>query len=563
MLNKMGIEMDKKNSLSRRSFVYSSAACAAGTLALKPWLGMAAAGGTEAIKGELYGSIKDGLPAKPIEQPLPWRSIADTFDSYIMQSSNQVLIHRPGGSACFVSALEGKSDGGLTTFGPILMGKILRNDDVSDLISSFAGYFNEEAGIFLDSVDADLCEYWYLMNINALAVAIIRSKLSDDPKWLGKVRSSCERLIALAQQIKYDFNDQGYNFKEHRPFTKQDIYRQPDAIAGYSYLMLFAHEFLGDEKFAVEARIAIARYQSFQRNPWYEIPSGAMGSLAAARLSTLDQSVDLHKILGFVLASKVGLMHTGTWGGKEVNGLMSGFGTEPPDQVYSMESMVVLPYLLPVLRYRPEYANDIGKYALNTLANMRWFYPNYLPLDLQDRPELSSAFPYERLSKSEKGHSPYASGDYDSHRSVYGGAYALWLGEIVMPTTDKYILQIDISRTDFLAAKSFPTFLYYNPWDGKRSVIMNVGGNRTDVYDLYTHRMVFEGVTGSIPVSLDAHSSRILVSIPSGKKRSITNGVLYFDDTPVDYSATQARLRTSLSQSSERTSAPSSSQTLK
>jgi len=529
--------MDKKSSLSRRSFMYSSAACVAGTLALKPWLGIASAAEIDGIKRQLYSSIKDGLPAKPIELPLPWRSIADTFDSYIMQSSNHVLIHRPDGSPCFVSALEGKTDGGLTTFGPILLGKIIRNDDVSELIPSFAGYFNEEAGIFLDGVDADLCEYWYLMNINALAAGIIRSKLSGDPKWVGRVRSSCERLIALAQQIKYDFNDQGYNFKEHRPFTKQDIYRQPDAIAGYSYLMLFAHEFLGDEKFADEARTAIARYQSFQHNPWYEIPSGAMGSLAAARLSTLDPSVDLHKVLGFVLDPQLGLMHTGTWGGKEVNGLMSGFSTEPPDQVYSMESMVVLPYVLPVLRYRPEYANDIGKYALNALSNMRWFYSNYLPADLQDRPELSSAFPYERLSKSEKGHSPYATGDYDSHRSVYGGAYALWLGEIVMPTTDKYILQIDISKTDFLAGKRFPTHLYYNPWDGKIEVIMNVGSGRTDIYDLSTHRFVREGIRGSIPISLDANSSKVLVTIPSGKKRSITKGVLYFDDIAVDYSA--------------------------
>ena len=76
-----------------------------------------------------------------------------------------------------------------------------------------------------------------------------------------------------------------------------------------------------------------------------------MGSLAAAKLSTLDPSVNVRKILSFVFDSKVGLMHTGTWGGKEVNGLMSGFSTEPPDQVYSMESMVVLPYVLPILRY--------------------------------------------------------------------------------------------------------------------------------------------------------------------------------------------------------------------
>ncbi len=373
------------------------------------------------------------------------------------------------------------------------------------------------------------------MNINALAGGIIRSRLSNDPKWMGRLRSSFECLVTLAHQVKYDFNDQGYNFKEHRPFTDHDIYRQPDAIAGYGYLMLFAHEMFADEKFLDEAKAALARYQSFERNPWYEIPSGAMGSLAAARLSTRDTSVDLHKILGFVLDSEVGLMHTGTWGGKEVNGLMSGFSTEPPDQVYSMESMVVLPYLLPVVRYRPEYANDIGRYALNTLVNMRWFYSDYLPAEQQDRQELSPAFPYERLDKINKGHSPYATGDYDSHRSVYGGAYALWLGEMVTPTTDKYILQIDVSRTDFLVPKGFPTYLYYNPWDGQRSVSLNIGAIKMDVYDLVTHLFLHEGVTGMTAVSLAAKSSKVLVVIPSGTKRSKAKGILYCDDIAIDY----------------------------
>ena len=320
--------MDKKNRLSRRCFMYSSAA-AAGSFGLRPWFQLATA---EVVvpKRQPYSPINDGLPAMPIERPLPWRSIADTFDSYIMKSSNNVLIHRPDGNPCFVSALEGTKDGGLTTLGPILLGKILRNDNVADLVPSLAGYFNEPAGMFLDGVDADLCEYWYLMNVNALAAGIIRSKLSNDPKWMGRIRSSFEHLIALAQQVKYDFNDQGYNFKEHRPFTAHDIYRQPDAIAGYGYLMLFAYEMFADAKFLDESKTAMARYQSFQRNPWYEIPSGAMGALAAARLSTVDPEVDMHKILGFVLDPEVGLMRTGTWGGKEVNGLMAGFCTEPP-----------------------------------------------------------------------------------------------------------------------------------------------------------------------------------------------------------------------------------------
>jgi hypothetical protein len=299
--------------------------------------------------------------------------------------------------------------------------------------------------------------------------------------------------------------------------------------------MLFGHKFFGDEKFLMEARAALTRYQSFPKNPWYEIPSGAMGSPAMARLSLTDPTIDFQKALSVVFNPRIALMHTGTWGGKEVNGLMSGFSTEPPHQVYSMESMVVLPYVLPTLRHRPEFANDIARYALNTLANLRYFYSDYLPKENQSRPELPSAFPYERLDKTLNGQSPYAAGGYDSHRSVYGGAYAMWLGAIVLPTTEKQILQIDISRTDFLAAKSYPSYLVYNPLSGGRTVPIAIGPTKADVYYLKTHRIVAIGVSGPVPIVIESGQARVLVVLPSDSKRSTRQGVLHFDEVAVDY----------------------------
>ena len=526
--------MNNLDRIVRRSFLYQSAALA--TTAFVRIQSSAMALARSSSHGRTYQSIDDGLPARPLEDPLPWRSIADAFDAFIGDPLNKVLIQRPDGKPGFVSALEGKTDGGLTTFGPILLGKILRGDDVSGLVPSLEGYFSQEYGIFLDGVGATLCEYWYMMNINALVGGIVRSSLSKDAKWTGMLRRSFERLIDLAKQINYDFNDQGYNFKEHKAFTLKDIFRQPDCIAGYGYLMLFGYEFFGDQKFLDESHTAFTHYQNFSKNPWYEVPSGAMGSLAAARLSVSDSTVDFHKALTFVFDPGIELMHTGKWGGKEVNGLMSGFSTEPPDQVYSMESMVVLPYVLPALRYRPEYAKDIARYALNTLANLRYFYPEYLPKENQSRSELPSAFPYERLDKTLYGKSPYAAGDYDSNRSVYGGAYAMWLGQIVLPTSEKQILQIDISSTDFLAGKSYPSYLLYNPLNAKRTVALAVGGAKADIYDLATHRVVARSVADATPIALESGQARVLVVIPAGSKRSTKQGILHFDEVAVDYS---------------------------
>lgn len=480
--------------------------------------------------------LGDIIPRQPAEKPLDWPAMADTFAAFVANPANGIEQTRADGTHFFFSALEAKTDGGLTTFGPVVLGRILRGEDVSAIAPSLASYFNETEGIFLDGPGADLCEYWYMMNVNALAFGIIRTHFAGSAEWTTKMRRSADRLIAMAHQLHYDFNDQGYDFKKEAAFTRHDVYRQPDTIGGYAYVMLFAWEVLRDEKYLQEAREGMRRYLGFARNPWYEIPSGAMASVAAARLASAQHAdVDVARALRFIFDEKIGLMRTGRWGGREVNALMAGFSTEPPDQAYSMESMVVLPYLLPVVRYRPEFAAQIGRFTLNLAANMRWFFSSYLPKQNQSRPDLPDIIPYERLSRAEKGQSPYATGDFDGHRSIYGGAYMMWLGEMIRPTGDPFLLQLDVSKTDLLAGKTYPTYLYYNPAAQEKSVTLDAGQQPVDLYDLQAHRMVGQAVTGKTTVPVPADSARVLVLVPAGARRTVTHGVTSFGGVAVDY----------------------------
>jgi len=48
----------------------------------------------------------------------------------------------------FPSALEGVEDGGLTTYGPMAMGKELRGEGLEGLAASLKGYFAEPYGCF-------------------------------------------------------------------------------------------------------------------------------------------------------------------------------------------------------------------------------------------------------------------------------------------------------------------------------------------------------------------------------------------------------------------------------
>ena len=485
-----------------------------------------------AVSADMLG---DRFPRQPLEKPLDWPAMADAFHAYVADPSHTIGRTRPDGTQYFISALEGKNDGGLTTFGPLVLGSILRGENVSEVAPSLAAYFSEPEGLFLDGTGADLCEYWYMMNVNALAFGIIRKHFADSAEWKSKIRRSADRLIKMAHQLDYDFNDQGYDFKKEAAFTRQDIYRQPDTIGGYAYVMLFAWEVLHDAKYQQEAREAMRRYLAFAKNPWYEVPSGAMAVLTAARLAAQGADVDVARALRFLSDDKVGLMASGQWGGKQVNGLMAGFSTEPPEQVYSMESMVVLPYLLPVVHYYPEFAAQIGRYTLNVAANMRWFFPEYLPKESQSRSDLPAIIPYERLSRTEKGQSPYATGDFDGHRSIYGGAYILWLGELLRPTADPFVLQLNVSKSDFLDEKNYPTFLYYNPATTEKSVSLDVGHAPADLYDLHAHRVVSHAVVGKTELRVPRGQARVIVQLPSGLKRTVAGRVALYGDVPVDY----------------------------
>ena len=449
------------------------------------------------------------LPARPEEKPLDYYALADAFDAYLMNPAHGLNLRNKDGRQIFPSALEGEEDGGLTTYGPVAMGRELRGEGLEGLSTSLKGYFNEEYGLFLDGAGATLCEYWYLMNVTAMAYGLIQLRFAKDAEWLARVEKSAARLQAMAKQIKYDFNDQGYDFSKRATFTNQDIYRQPDAVGGYSYAMLLAWKLTGKEFCLAEAKTGIDRYLDFAANPWYEVPSGAMAVMAAARLEAMGYPTNTKKALGFVLDSNAGLMATGRWGGHEVNGLLAGFRTEPPGQVYSMESMVTLPYLLPAARFRPELAEEIARYALNAAANLRWFYPQYLPRENQSRPELPPMIPYERLSREEKGHSPYATGDFAGHRSIYGGAYVMWLDKMIQSQGDPWLLRWDLAKTNFLDRDLAPAFLYYNPGPGDKRVTVEIAPGPRRVHDL-SHDRLLPSHGGKVELTLAPGEARVI-----------------------------------------------------
>ena len=65
-----------------------------------------------------------------------------------MDPAHGVNLRAKDGRQVFPSALEGLEDGGLTTYGPMALGKELRGEGLAGLSASLAGYFSGLMGCF-------------------------------------------------------------------------------------------------------------------------------------------------------------------------------------------------------------------------------------------------------------------------------------------------------------------------------------------------------------------------------------------------------------------------------
>ncbi len=475
---------------------------------------------------------------RPLLPPLDWQSLAVAFDAAVTDPDSRVT-QRTDGGLHFTAFLEGDPDRHeLITLGGMTVGRLLGGKSAADWLPGLNAYFRPEWGLFCNGRDDDRTEYWYLMHVNALIVAI--SRMTGTP-WLGRrLRTSLERIRDLGRRVDYDFDAQGFDFRRQRPFADRDAFRQPDSIGGYGYLMLAGWELFGEAAFYREALIALDRYQAFAANPWYEVSNGAMAALAAARMAATGEDLDVDDFLRRILDPVDGPLFTGNWGQAAIDGLMRGWRgfsrEEASATAYSLESLLPPAYVLPMVRYWPQLAETVAAYVLNVASNARWFFGGHLGAGAESRPDLSDAVPYETLHRCHQGIVPYASGDFFGHKSVYGGAVIAWLSRLLRPTSDPYVLAMDVGASDFLAPAA-STRLIYNPWPEARRVGWEALGDRVECYDLIAHTMMETGDGSAVEIA--GGGVRLLSLLPRAGRTDLTvdgdRGFLIHAGTVIDY----------------------------
>ncbi len=433
-----------------------------------------------------------------------------------------------------------------------LVGIDKTNQNGLNYVQMTQGYFNSASGwnIMMNNTSPVVAQlgggygrdWWYDVFPNVLYYGLC----DLFPKVQGA--DSLQLLIAeqffkadsvLKGNYNYSFFDYG-NMKG----VSSNIPHQQDASAGHAYVLLCAYEKFGDVRYLNGARSAMDAFVNQKESRFYEVLM-PFGALVAARLNAEHgDHYDVRKILDWTFEGcKAQDGRTGwgviaeRWGDYDVHGLQGSI-TDGGGYAFLMNSFDLVWPLVPMVRYDSRYAQAIGKWVLNATNAARLFYPYEIDDRHQWLPErkeiTKDVIAYEGLRKvdytykkeSLKGISPVALGDgpqwtkgqpETSMFSLYSSAQVGIFGAIVKKTNVDQILQLNCNATDFYQTHSFPTFLYYNPYDSSKTVCFyNNGETAVDLYDALQHGYVSNQLSKEGCFGIPGTSARLIVVLPAG-----------------------------------------------
>jgi hypothetical protein len=366
---------------------------------------------------------------------------------------------------------------------------------------------------------------------------------------------SLQRIIA-EQFFKADSVLEGnydYSFFDYSRMKgiSSDIPHQQDVAGGHAYVLLCAYKKFGDERYLSGAKSAMDAFVSQNESRFYEVLM-PFGALVAARLNAEHGTrYDVRKILNWTFEGcRAPDGRTGwgviadRWGDHDVYGLQGSI-TDGGGYAFLMNSFDMAWPLVPLVKYDSRYAEAIGKWMLNVTNAARLFYPYEIDDQhqwLPSKKEISkNVIAYEGIRKSDdykredlKGVSPIATGDGPkwtsgqpdiSMFSLYSSAQVGIFGSIVRKTNVDKILQINCNATDFYQDESFPTYLYYNPYDTLQTVCFYPADTaKVDLYDALNHEYLMQNTVEEGCFQIQAKSSLLLVVLPAGSEVRIKNG---------------------------------------
>lgn len=463
----------------------------------------------------------------------------------------------------------------LTTMGALLGAGLVGIDKTNqhgvNYVKMIQNYFNAANGwnIMMNNTDPSVAllgggygrDWWYDVFPNVLFYGLC------DLFPNVKDADSLQRIIAN-QFFKADsvlLGNYDYSFFDYQLMkgVSNNIPHQQDVAAGHAYVLLCAYEKFGDARYLKGARSAMDAFVSQKESRFYEVLM-PFGALVAARLNAEHgTNYDVKKILDWTFdGCKAPDGRTGwgviaeRWGDYDVHGLQGSI-TDGGGYAFLMNSFDLAWPLIPMVRYDARFADAIGKWMLNVSNAARLFYPYEMDDENQWLPQqkdiTKNAIAYEGLRKfdyvykkeSLKGISPVALGDgpqwtkgqpETSMFSLYSSAQVGIFGTIIKKTNVDKILQLNCNATDFYQTHSFPTYLYYNPYDSSKSISYdNAEKFEVDLYDIINHEYVGKRISTQSNFTIDASVAKVIVVLPAGSKIKKYGNHYKVDDKTVAY----------------------------
>ncbi len=449
--------------------------------------------------------------------------------------------------------------------GATLVGIDKSNQNGNNYVRMLRNYFNSDNGwnVIMNFTNKGAHigggygnDFWYEIHNNVLfySVANYYPKEEGFDDILRTIADQFYRSDSvMCSSYSYSF----FDFKNMQG-GKSHIPTQEDVAGGYAFVLYSAWVKFGDEKYLRAAKNAMNVLYNQKENRFYEAMMPIAAYVGARMNEEAGTNYDVQRFLDWTFdGTAVGREGWGVladqWGGYDVSG-MAGSTVHNGGYGFLMNTFDLMMPLSAMVRYDQRYARTVGKWALNASNAARFCYPYDIPDSLQAIPQhkavTKNVIAYEGIIKESiyqefKGITPFAQGDgplwhtgmpQQTMFSVYGSGHVGFFGGTIQQTNVPEILQIDCRLTDmYQKQESYPTYLYFNPYAEEKTVEINVGGKKTDVYDTVSRTFLGRGATGDFQFTIPADAARVLVFIPSGTKISVENGMLMAGKVAVDY----------------------------
>jgi hypothetical protein len=403
--------------------------------------------------------------------------------------------------------------------------------------------------------------YWYSLFPNVLFLGLA-DLYPKQQRIAAMARESALQWAKAVEALtdasgKTDFDATGFDFATMKA-AANNRWKEPDAAGAIAWIEYAAYRKWGENRCltAADRCLRFLSDRPADKNPYYEclLPFGA---LAAARMNAeLGRDYDLSKIINWCFdrsAARIDWTMLATrWEEKDVHGLMGGIGVPPwrtweGGYAFAMNTYCQALAIMPIARYDPRYARDIGKWMLNAANAARLFYGDAHPPSRQTSPDWKGdpghVIAYEGLKyRWDSPDQPLtAAGDPIRHKwgptdlSIYSSALVGVFGAIIARIDDPAVLRLDLLATDLFRDRAYPTYLYYNPHSTARTVKVDVGPTTHDLYDAVRGEWVGRSVIHQARIDIRADAARVIVLVPSEKRQTQTVSQTLVDGVVIDY----------------------------